>query len=226
MILASHQPDFFPYLGYFYKIYQSDIFAFSDNVQYSKGGRHNYNEILTANGPQRFTLPIHYHCVDINKIEIAADENTVNKMLKTLVQEYKKAEHFSEVFPVIEYLLRKAPTAKNLAEFNIESILEFVERFGLGNRVFYRSSELILEGRKDTRIISMCKQVGADTYYSGTAAKDYHIETDYDKNGICLMYSDYEPIAYKQVGGRSAVNMSVIDYVFNCGFNIPRGWMK
>ena len=36
MILASHQPDFFPWMGYFYKIWQSDAFVFSDNVQYSK----------------------------------------------------------------------------------------------------------------------------------------------------------------------------------------------
>lgn len=226
MILASHQPDFFPYMGYFYKICQSDVFVFSDNVQYSKSGRHNYNEILAANGPRRFTLPIHYHCVDINKIEIAADESTVNKMLKALVQEYKKAEHFSEVFPVIEYLLRKATTAENLAEFNIKCILEFVERFGLGVRAFYKSSELALEGRKDVRIISMCKQVGADTYYSGTAAKDYHHEIDFENNGIRLIYSDYKPVIYQQVGGRSTANMSVIDYVFNCGFNLPRGWMK
>ena len=33
MILASHQPDFFPYMGYFYKVFMSDTFVFSDNVQ-------------------------------------------------------------------------------------------------------------------------------------------------------------------------------------------------
>lgn len=226
MILASHQPDFFPYMGYFYKMFQSDIFVFSDNVQYSKSGRHNYNEILTANGPLRFTLPVHYHCVDINKMEIAADKNTVQKMLKTLVQEYRKAEHFDKVFPVIEMLLQKAPSARNLAEFNTECLFELAERFGLGGKTFLLSSDLPLEGRRDERIISMCKCTGADAYYSGTAAKDYHIESDYEKNGITLMYSDYEPIAYPQVGGKSVINMSVIDYVFNCGFNLPRRWKR
>ena len=58
LVLASHQPDFFPWMGYFYKIFQSDVFVFSDNVQYSKSGRHNYNQILTATGPMKFTLPI------------------------------------------------------------------------------------------------------------------------------------------------------------------------
>lgn len=226
MILASHQPDFFPYMGYFYKMFQSDIFVFSDNVQYSKSGRHNYNEILTPNGPHRFTLPVHKHCVDLNKMEIAADENTVQKMLKTLVQEYRKAEHFSEAFPVIDYLLRKAPYARNLAQFNTECIIELAERFGLDSRTFCISSDLPLVGRKDERIISMCKHLKADCYYSGTAAKDYHIEADYEKNGIRLVYSDYLPITYPQVGGKTVINMSVIDYVMNCGFNLPKEWVK
>ena len=131
MILASHQPDFFPWMGYFYKIWQSHTFVFSDNVQYSKSARHNYNDILTANGPQRFTLPIHYHCVDINKMEIAADEKTIEKMLKTLKFAYGKAKHFDTVYPVMENLLRRIPMAESLADFNYMCIIEFCDRFGM-----------------------------------------------------------------------------------------------
>lgn len=231
VVLASHQPDFFPWMGYFYKIFQSDIFVFSDNVQYSKSARHNYNDILTTNGPQRFTLPIHYHCVDINKMEIAADERVVEKMLKTLKFAYGKAKHFDEVYPILECMLMEAPVAKNLAEFNIRCILEFCVRFGMvitdrGGKVFLRSSDLSLEKRRDARIIEMCKLLHADRYISGEGAKDYHIEEDYRNNGIDLVYSDYEPVVYDQVGGRQVINLSVIDYVMNCGFELPRGWKK
>lgn len=114
LVLASHQPDFFPYMGYFYKMFQSDVFVFSDNVQYSKTGRHNYNEILTANGPLRFTLPIHYHVQNLNEIQIAADDNCVEKMLKTLWMEYKGADGFHEAFPVIEDLLHHARGQRTL----------------------------------------------------------------------------------------------------------------
>lgn len=226
MILASHQPDFFPYMGYFYKMFQSDVFVFSDNVQYSKTGRHNYNEILTGNGPQRFTLPIHYHVVNLNEMGIAADVQTIEKMVKTLWMEYRGAAYFHEIFPFIESLLYYAPKAKNLAGFNIKCIMEMAEKFGLGDRSLLVSSELPLLGRKDDRILSMCKVTGADTYYSGVAAKDYHIEEQYEINGIRLLYSDYQPVKYKQVGKRRAENMSVIDYVLNCGFNLPKGWVK
>lgn len=226
MVLASHQPDFFSYMGYYYKIFQSDVFVLSDNVQYSKSGRHNYNIIQTANGPHRFTLPVHREVANLNEIIIEADDRTIEKLLKTLRQEYHKAEHFDDVYPVIEFLFHMIPKARSLAEWNEWCILEFACRFGLSNgRRFLISSNLGLKNRRDKRIIEMCKLLGADTYYSGDGAKDYHIEEDYRKNGIRLVYSDYKPVEYHQIHGQ-AENMSVLDYVFNCGFEIPRGWER
>lgn len=227
LVLASHQPDFFPYMGYFYKMFQSDVFVFSDNVQYSKTGRHNYNEILTGNGPLRFTLPIHYHVQNLNEIQIAADDNCVEKMLKTLWMEYKGADGFHEAFPVIEDLLHHAPGAKNLAEFNTGCLLMFANEFGLASRVeFINSSDLPITQRRDARIIEMCGLLGAKVYVSGSGAKDYHIEEDYARAGIELVYSDYQPITYPQVGRPAAENMSVIDYVLNCGFKLPKEWKR
>ena len=224
-VLASHQPDFFPYMGYFYKMFNSDVFVFSDNVQFSKSGRHNYNEILTANGPHRFTLPVSQRVANLNEIQIAADEHRITTMIKTLWMEYKKAEHFHEVFPVIEKLLWMAPDAKSLADFNYGCISGLAALFGISARTeFVKSSELPITQRRDARIIEMCKILDADVYYSGSGAKDYHIEEDYATNGIRLVYSDYQPIEYRQVGRPATVNMSVIDYAMNCGFTLPRGW--
>ena len=227
MILASHQPDFFPYMGYFYKVFRSDVFVFSDNVQFSKKGMHNYNEILTANGPLRLTLPVHYHVVNLNEMQVAADTATVEKMLKTIWMEYKNADHFHEVFPVVEELLESAPGASHLAVFNEGCIMRLCDLFGLSaSREFILSSTLPLKERRDARIIEMCKLLGADTYVSGAGAKDYHVEEDYRQNGIQLVYSDYQPINYPQVGRPATENLSVIDYVMNCGFELPRGWKR
>lgn len=225
MILASHQPDFFPYMGYFYKVFQSDVFVFSDNVQFSKSGRHNYNEILTCNGPHRFTLPVSQRVANLNEIQIAADDHRISTMLKTLWMEYKKAPAFHEAFPVVEELLMGAPDSENLAAFNHTCITTLCRHFGL-HPEFHLSSELDLKSRRDDRIIEMCKLLGADVYYSGDGAKDYHVEANYVENGIRLVYSDYQPADYPQVGRPATVNMSVIDYVMNCGFVLPRGWEK
>ena len=229
-VLASHQPDFFPWMGYFYKIFQSDVFVFSDNVQYSKSGRHNYNLILTQNGPKRMTMPIHYHAINLNELQLAVDEKTVSKMLKTLQQEYKKAPHYDEAYPVIENLIVGSLKQESLASFNYDCIFKFCELFGLLDdeygREFYLSSNLDLKFRRDARIIEMCELLNAKAYFSGTAAKDYHIEDGYRAKGIALIYSDYEPVVYPQVGNPPSINMCSIDYVMNCGFELPRGWKR
>ena len=235
MILASHQPDFFPYLGYFYKVWKSDVFVFSDNVQFSKSGRHNYNEILTGNGPQRFTLPVSQHTVNLNEIQIAADRKRIDTMLKTLHMEYHNADHFTEVWPFIKWLLESATAFPSLAEFNHFCIMEIARKNGwTENRLFIRSSQLPLTERRDARIIEMCKLLKCDTYYSGSGAKDYHIEADYEAEGIQLAYSDYEPFPYPQQKPKRSrgsgeqrrdfvPNMSIIDYMMNCGVHLPWG---
>lgn len=227
MVLASHQPDFFPYLGYFYKIWKSDIFVFSDNVQFSKTGRHNYNEIMTANGPQRFTLPVSQHTVKLNEIQIAADDLKIEEMLKTLRQNYQKAPHFKEGYSLLASLLWLAPIAPNLADFNQVCIRNICDRLGI-NRPFCTSSDLKPKGRRDERILDLCRIIEADTYYSGSGAKDYHIEFEYKAAGIDLVYSDYCPLEYPQtVPGKKGEsrfvtpNLSVIDYLMNCGFKNP-----
>lgn len=226
MILASHQPDFMPWMGYFYKIFQSDVFVYSDNVQYSKTGRHDYNDILTGNGVQRFKLPVHKEVKNICDIRITATQKDIDKMLKTLRLEYDHADHFEEAYPKIETMLRRAP-GLNLGLFNWMCITMFCNRFGLtSGRRFYMSSDLPLWEHRDARIIEMCKILGADTYISGEGAKDYHIEEDYKRNGIKLIYSDYQPVEYPQVKGRKAINLSVIDYVMNCGFELPKEWRR
>ncbi len=226
MILASHQPDFMPWMGYFYKIFKSDVFVFSDNVLYSKTGRHDYNDILTGNGVQRLKMPIHYEMKNLNELHIAATGKDIEKMKKTIREAYSKAAAFEEAYPVIDEMLTFAPDM-TLSEFNLNCIVWFCELFGLKwYRAFHKSSDLPLHSRRDERIIEMCKMFGADTYISGTGAKDYHIEEEYTRNGINLVYSDYQPVRYPQVKGRSAINLSVIDYVMNCGFKLPEEWKR
>ena len=53
------QPYFFPYIGYFQLIAQSDIFVFHDEVQYIKNGWINRNRVLDSKGGEIWiTLPV------------------------------------------------------------------------------------------------------------------------------------------------------------------------
>ena len=58
MTVSIHQPNFIPWIGYFYKILKSDVFVILDNVQFTKNGLTNRNQIKTPEGPGWLTLPV------------------------------------------------------------------------------------------------------------------------------------------------------------------------
>ncbi|MDH5414101.1 MAG: WbqC family protein, partial [Flavobacteriaceae bacterium] len=57
-VFSCHQPNFLPWVGYFHKIYNSDIFVLLDEVQYPKNSVANRNKIKSAQGDQFITVPI------------------------------------------------------------------------------------------------------------------------------------------------------------------------
>ena len=60
MIIAVHQPQYLPWLGYFDKIDRAGVFVLLDTVQFKKNEWQNRNWIKTAGGPQWLTVPVIY----------------------------------------------------------------------------------------------------------------------------------------------------------------------
>ena len=64
-VVSIHQPNFFPWLGYFEKIVRSDYFIFLDNVQFPKKGGSwtNRVKLIVSGQPKWLTANINrqYH---------------------------------------------------------------------------------------------------------------------------------------------------------------------
>jgi hypothetical protein len=60
MIVAIHQPQYLPWLGYFDKMLAADLFCYLDCVQFKKNEWQNRNRIKTAQGWQWLTVPVMY----------------------------------------------------------------------------------------------------------------------------------------------------------------------
>lgn len=219
MILASHQPTFLPYMGYFYKVFKSDIFVLSDNVPYAKRVFQNYNNIKTPDGLHRITLPITYKTdCPMNEVSCIIP----NTVLETIAMAYKKSPYFDVVFPIVESVLSK--NHGNLVRYNIDMITAFINKFSFDTLV-YISSDLELTQKNKYRIVEMCELFGVSKYYAGLGAKNY-LDDDLF-HGIELEFTDYQPVIYQQLWSDSFIpNLSVLDYVMNCGFQIPKEWKK
>ncbi len=222
MILSSHQPNFLPYMGFFYKMARSDVFVLSGDNQYSSKGLHNKNYIKIGNRKFPITVPVQYeHPSKIDDVKICYQSDWCGELLKTLKMNYRKAPYFDEVYSLIEDIIHNY--YYSLSELNEALIRSIADKFGFKCKILL-GKELNLTSHRMNRIIEMCNRLGADTYYSGIGGKAYNVDEKYEENGISLIYSDYKPVIYRQLGDGFIENLSVLDYILCRGFTIPEEW--
>lgn len=215
--IATHQPNYVPWLGYFYKIYMSDFFVFLDDVQFSNQGTHSYHFIKTQNGPMRLRIPVDKSLGNrINKVKIKDGSDWRNRHLDLLYTNYSKANYFEEIYSDFSELLNNS--FEYLSDLNISIIEAICKKLGIAFN-YARSSDLEIESDKETRIIDICIVQGCNTYISGTGAKAYQNEENFIKNGIQLQYLEYKPVNYPQQFSGFQSNVTILDYLMNCGYN-------
>lgn len=217
MNVGIHQPDYIPWLGLFYKMYLSDVFIHLDDVQYSNTAAHNFNVIKIAQGELRLKFPVEYHLGDMicdvrPKYELGWRE----KHLRTLEMNYSKARFFKDTFSELKDIYMV--DYPNVAELNI-AINEYIAtRFGITSK-FVRSSEFAIDTKREEKVIDLCVAVGGTRYISGNGARVYQDPEHFAVRGVELTYLDYKPIEYPQLWKEFLPCMSVLDYIFNCGYD-------
>lgn len=218
MILSAHQPNFLPHLGFFYKMYMSDVFAISDDVQYSKRGFQNYNFVCENGERKKITVPVSFNTGDaIKDIKLSDWSYYKTKLNKRLKSDYFRSPHFRTLYPLFEAIFDK--DYNSLCELNVALIEVFVQIFGIQCEIIFESSLGITGDTPTDQIVDLCKKTGCKTYLSGTGAIDYLDTQCLEKNDIELLWSGYEPVNYSSVP-----NVSALDYVMKCGNLIPKSW--
>ena len=89
MRATIHQPEHFPYMGFFQKIQSADIFIVLDNVKFRKNYFQNRNKILTKNGKEEWiTVPIEKlsNSKKINEVRVKWPHNGRKKILSKIKQ--------------------------------------------------------------------------------------------------------------------------------------------
>jgi hypothetical protein len=225
MKAGMHQPNFIPWMGYFYKIYKSDVFILGDDVQYSKENYINRNRIKTPQGDLWLSVPVKSggNRYKINEVIISNETDWRARQLKTIEAFYKKAPYFSDYYDEFRSVLMQDWI--KLSDLNISLIRNICKVLDIKTDIVI-SSHLKVEGSSTERIINTCKAVGADGYLSGSGGAKYQDEAMFTQNSIKLTYVNFKQKPYKQLWGEYAGNLSILDYIFNCGFDIKNFWSE
>ena len=216
MIVAVHQPQYLPWLGYFDKIRRADIFCYLDNVQYKKNDWQNRNRIKTSRGWQWLTVPVRFQFPEkICEVKIDPTVKWRKKHLQALVRNYHRAPFFKQYIDVYEQIYSE--DWESVSELNIESIERLKDALGLGQKPAIKASQLELPEDPTGRLIDICKEVKADTYLSGQDGIKYMDLDRFKENGIKVVIQDFKHPVYPQMFDEFQSLMSVVDLLFNCG---------
>jgi len=174
--VAIHQPEHFPYMGFFQKMEYSDIFIILDDVQYSKGNWQNRNKFLNKNNVEEyFTIQLEKKAYKklINEVEVS-DGNWRKKILSKLYQNFK-----IDFYNIYSY--------NKLVDINIASINWVREKLNIQTPMFF-SSKLNINTESTQRIVDITRRFGTE-YISGEGGKLYLDET---------LFTDIKLVYHKQ----------------------------
>ncbi len=230
MIFSAHQPNFFPWIGFFQKIAASNIFVVLDDVQYPRTGGGTYTNrtaLLIGNERKWFTAPI-------NKSEYALKKNNEitfhsvewrEKLKRTIDHHYSKAQHIGELREWLSTML--CGTENNLCAFNVSVLLSLTEKLGLTDTRIVFSSSLNVDGMQSLRLAQIGNAIGATVYLSGTGATEYMDIPLFTQHGLEVRYQNVTLEEYPQPNVAKFVpGLSILDILANCGFRGAEALIK
>ena len=225
MVLTAHQACYLPWLGLFHKIALADKFILWDDVQYQPKDFNNRNKIKFPDGPKWLTVPVlRKGYLDKKYWEIEID-NTVGwgrKHWKSIEQCYRKAPYFERYHEALKFIY--AQEWKHLWLLNGALLSLFCGQLGIplpteGPNRFRMLSALHCEGTKSELVLNVCKKVGATKYIFGSQGRDYADVKAFEREGIEVIFQDYQHPNYAQRFGKFEPYMAIIDLLFNEGPN-------
>lgn len=232
MIVAIHQPNFFPWLGYFLKIYKSDKFVFLDNVQFPRTSRGNWInrvKINIGNEARWLTCPLIREggVQKINEVEISESSDWKSKILKTVELNYRKTPHFIVVFELFQNLI-SCDTSK-IAVLNEMAIRNVSEFLSLEVEFLRESTDL---GEADSQLSGsalladiVCR-AGGGGYLAGDGAQGYEDVDEYRKRGLRFEKNNFISLPYSQGKTGFVGGLSILDAMFHLGADGTRKLLR
>jgi hypothetical protein len=216
-VVAIHQPNYAPWLGYFHKIARSDVFVFLDDAQFPKNGYTNRVQILARGAPRWLTVATKVSLGEpINAVR-PAQPDWAQRHLDALRGSYTGAPAFKAVWPRVREIWSTAPDA-GLAAINRHVVEAIASELGLRPR-FAAASALGIAGKGGARLAAIVASLApGGVYLSGKGGAQYQNEAEFTAASLSLRYSDFAQRPYKQDGGDFVPGLSILDAVFRLGW--------
>ena len=191
-----------------------------DEVQLADRAFQHRNNFLTKDGKiKMLTINIHkkdYRDKFIKNLKIS-NPNWNIEHKNFIIENYKNSPFFDEIMPFVEGVFDLKTNF--LIDILEQSFLCSLKLFDIETEVI-KMSDMNYDNtkHKSELILELVKKSGDKTYLSGIGAKDYLNVTDFETNGIDIIYQDFSHPQYHQNNKSDFIaGLSCLDMLFNEG---------
>jgi len=223
MIIATHQPIFSPWLGFFFKAMHCDLLILLDDVQFTLGTTWvSRNRFKFHQGMLWLTIPVWKKgrgLQKINQVEICYQQDDwPRKHLASLSTAYAHAPYWEDHRSFWEELYRQRPT--KLLDLNLR-IIDYLKTSLAIPVNIQLSSSLAIEASGSERLVEICRRLKATTYLAQYEARKFIQEETFAQAEVEVRYFRFHHPVYPQLWGEFISNLSAWDLLFTCG---PRSY--
>lgn len=180
MIITIHQPNFFPYYPFFQKMEDANIFVILKHCQFEKNNFQN-----------RFNKDNKWYTMSVNKgLDPIWTKTYLNPekdwiRIKNMLPEYKN------VLKIFDDCVDE-----NLSRMNSNIIFRIRDILNIETEIVF-DYHTDLKGTE--RLVDICLRNEATTYISGISGSKYLDLSQFDKNGINVVFQDESKMIKKPI---------------------------
>jgi hypothetical protein len=216
MRVTIHQPEYLPWLGFFHKMANCDVYVLLDSVQFTKNNYQNRNRLIDQNGTVFWSsLPVRMAGHTDKRIADMELDNTQPWPRKTwarIAAAYRRHSYFNVLAPELESIFMGGQ--RRLIDLNLDLIVFFRRQLGISVPMV-RSSTMEVEGSRSELLLSICRNLGANTYLSGPSGRGYLNTGLFSAAGVALDYHAFKHPTYSAPIFQPY--LSTLDLLFNHG---------
>jgi hypothetical protein len=223
MLVAIHQPNYLPWLGYLDRMAKADLFIVLDHVQFERRNYQNRTQILLEGEPRWLTVPV----VQLSQKERIREKRVDNSEggsrrwgpnhFKTLRYAYRKAPYFDHYAPRLREILEAR--WDRLVDLNLAA-LEFLRDAFEIRTPLRLSSQMKAEGARSELLLNLCREASPGaTFLGGLGGSRRYLDHEaFARAGIGVQWQVLEHPVYPQCGGGAfQPGLTALDILFNVG---------
>ena len=224
MLVAIHQPNYLPWLGYLDRMVKADLFIVLDHVQFERRNYQNRTQILLEGEARWLTVPV----VQLSQKEKIIDKAVDNpadssgtrwwgpNSFNTLKYAYRKAPFFGDYAPRLREIFHAR--WDKLLDLNMAT-LDFMRKELEIATPMLRSSTLAAEGQRSGLLLDICRKVGASAFLGGMGgSRDYLDHDAFAEAKMGVSWQEFKHPVYTQAGAAPFIKgLTALDLLFNCG---------